>query len=267
MDTHQRRLRAFQFAAHKCDVLIVVHVAGVRDHTEAAETRGQDRFRYAPHVALVLHAVANEVRHREHLQVVFLAEFDQLRHAGHGAVVTHDFADDASGSQPGNAREIDTSFGLTGADQHAAFARAQRENVSRACEILRLRFWINGREDGDGAVRSADTGGDAYPRVDGFRECGAVHGSVDWRHERKVEFVAALFGEGHADQTTAVLGHEIDGLGRDFFGGHGEVTFVFAVLIVDEDDHAALANLFDGFFDGSEHFRSVSRGKRIVVRR
>jgi len=54
MDTHQRGLHAFQFAAHKCDVLIVIHVAGVRDHTEAAEARGQDRFRYAPHVALVL---------------------------------------------------------------------------------------------------------------------------------------------------------------------------------------------------------------------
>ena len=40
--------------------------------------------------------------------------------------------------------------------------------------------------------------------------------------------------------------------GRDLFGGHGEVAFVFAVLVVDEDDHAALADLFDGFFDGSE---------------
>jgi hypothetical protein len=50
----------------------------------------------------------------------------------------------------------------------------------------------------------------------------------------------------------AVLGHEVDGIGGDLFGGHGEVAFVFAVLVVDEDDHAALADLFDGFFDGGE---------------
>jgi len=37
-----------------------------------------------------------------------------------------------------------------------------------------------------------------------------------------------------------------------FFGGHGKVAFVFAVLVVDEDDHAALANFFDGFFYGGE---------------
>ena len=49
-----------------------------------------------------------------------------------------------------------------------------------------------------------------------------------------------------------VLGHEVDGFGGDFFGGHGEVAFVFAVFVVDEDDHASLANFFDGFFDGGE---------------
>ena len=67
-----------------------------------------------------------------------------------------------------------------------------------------------------------------------------------------MQLVAAIFGERHADQTAAELGHEVDGFGRDFFGGHGQVAFVFAVLVVDEDDHAALADFFDGFFDGGE---------------
>jgi len=31
---------------------------------------------------------------------------------------------------------------------------------------------------------------------------------------------------------------KVDGVGGDFFGGHGEVAFVFAILVVDEDDHA-----------------------------
>src|SRR5438309_9774965 len=141
----------------------------------------------------MLHAVANEVRHGEHLKVVFLAEFDELRHAGHGAVFTHDFADDTGGSEASDSGEVHRRFRLASADEHASIARAQRKNVSRAREVLRLGFWINGRQDGDGAVRSTDTGGDADARVDGFRKRGAMHGSVDWRHEREVELVAALF--------------------------------------------------------------------------
>ena len=200
----------------------------------------------------MLHAVADEVRDREHLQVVFPAELDELRHSGHGAVFAHDFADDAGGSQPGDAREIHGSFGLAGADEDAAIARAQRKNMAGTREILRLRLWIDGGKDGNGAVGSADAGGDTDARVNCFRERGAVDGGVDRRHEREVELVAALFRERQADQAAAEFGHEVDGVRGDLFGGHGEVAFVFAVLVVHEDDHAALANLFDGFLDGGE---------------
>src|SRR6266851_3304907 len=97
-------------------------------------------------------------------------------------------------------------------------------------------------------------------------ESGAVDGSVDRRHEREVKLVAALLGERQADQPTAVLGHEVDGVGRDFLGGHGEVAFVFAVLVVNQDDHAALANLFDGFFDGGESGAFISHSGISLVR-
>ena len=70
-----------------------------------------------------------------------LAEFDELRHAGHGAVFTHDFADDAGRSESGDAREVHGGFGLAGADEHAAVARAQREDVAGAREVLRAASW------------------------------------------------------------------------------------------------------------------------------
>src|SRR5271163_4614770 len=152
----------------------------------------------------------------------------ELRHAGHCAVFVHDFADDAAG------------------------ARAQREDVAGAGEVLRAGFWIDGGEDGDGAIGGADAGGDAEATVNGFGEGGAVDGGVDGGHERQVKLVAALLGEGQADEAAAVLGHEVDGFGRDFFGGHGEVAFVLAVFVVDEDDHTALANVFYGVFYGGE---------------
>ena len=67
-----------------------------------------------------------------------------------------------------------------------------------------------------------------------------------------MQVVAALLSEWEADEAAAVLGHEIDGFGSDFLGGHGEVAFVFAVLIVDQDHHAALANFFDSFLYSSK---------------
>ena len=182
-----------------------------------------------------------------------MAKFVELRHARHGAVFVHDFADDAAGVEAGDAGEVDARFGLAGADENAAVAGAQREHVARAGEILRASLGIDRGEDGDGAVGSADAGGDADLRVDGFGEGRAVDARVDQRHEREMEFIAALLGEGEADQAAAKLGHEIDGFGGDFFGGHGEVAFVFAVFVVDQDDHAALADFFDGFFDRGEN--------------
>ena len=54
-------------------------------------------------------------------------------------------------------------------------------------------------------------------------------------HQREIQFVATLFGEREADQPTAELGHEVDGVGRNLLGGHGQVAFVFAVFVVDEE--------------------------------
>ncbi len=58
--------------------------------------------------------------------------------------------------------------------------------------------------------------------------------------------VEALLGHGEADQAASMLGHEVDGFGRDLLGGERDVAFVLAVLVVDDDDHAAGADLLDG---------------------
>src|SRR3989442_5994742 len=95
MHAHEGGGGSGKVAANEGDVLVVVDVAGVSDHAEFAKTRGKNGFRDAAHVAFVLHAVADEVGHREHLPIVFFAEFDELWHAGHGAVFVQDFANDS----------------------------------------------------------------------------------------------------------------------------------------------------------------------------
>src|SRR5260370_4839640 len=116
--------------------------------------------------------------------MVFLTKLNELRHAGHGAVFAHDFADDAGGSQAGDAREVHGCFRLTGANEHAALASAQRKNVAGAREVLWFGLRIDGREDGDGAVGSAAAGGDADAVFSCFGKVHATHGSADRRYDR-----------------------------------------------------------------------------------
>ena len=64
MHADERRRRAFQVAANQRYVLVVIDIARVGDHAEIAEARGENGFGYAANVTLVLHAVADQVRHR-----------------------------------------------------------------------------------------------------------------------------------------------------------------------------------------------------------
>src|SRR5580692_111122 len=75
---------------------------------------------------------------------------------------------------------------------------------------------------------------------------------------------SALIGHSEADQAASILGHEVDGFGRDLLGGESDVAFVLAVFIVDYDDHAAGAELLDGSRDIGEGF--VIHGKAIVAK-
>jgi hypothetical protein len=49
-----------------------------------------------------------------------------------------------------------------------------------------------------------------------------------------------------------VSGHEVDGFGRYFVGGDGEVAFVFAILIIHNDKDLTLTEVIDGVCDGGE---------------
>ena len=110
----------------------------------------------------------------------------------------------------------------------------------------------DGDLDGARAVGGGNAGGDALGSFDGNREGGAVLGLVVARHLDQAELLAARFGQGQADQAAAMLGHEVDGFRRHVLGGHDEVALVFAVLFVDQDDHAARLQFGDDFSGGGD---------------
>ena len=128
-------------------------VARIENGAEIAEFGGEAAFGAPVHVMFVAQTVADQVGDRDHFQAVPRAEFAKLRHARHGAVLIHDFADHARGVESGEAGKIDGRFRLSGAHQHAAFARAQGKDVAGAREIAGPRVRVDGCEDGSGAVR------------------------------------------------------------------------------------------------------------------
>ena len=220
--------------------------------------RGQHRFGDAPHVALVLHAVANQVGHGQQLHIVQTTKFHQLGNPRHRAVVIHHFADHARMVESGKPRQIHRRFGLPGADQHAAIARAQGVDVAGARQIFRTRIGIGGRQNSGGAVAGAGSSGGAAARINRFAERGAEHRRIARSDRRQAQRVAALLGHRQANQPAAEFGHEVDRFRRNFFGGDGQVAFVFAVFVVHQDDHAPGANFFQSFFHGGKRRFTVS---------
>ena len=68
---------------------------------------------------------------------------DQVGHARHRPVLVHHLADDARRYEPGQPGEIDRGLGLAGAQEHAAVARAQREDVAGPDEVLAARRGVD----------------------------------------------------------------------------------------------------------------------------
>ena len=124
-------------------------------------------------------------------------------------------------------------------------------------EVVRRRIRADGDLDGVGAVGRGDAGGDAFAGFDGLGEGGAEAGGIVLGHGTEAHVVGTLFGEGEADEAAAEAGHEVDGFGGAELGGDGEVAFVLAVLVVDDDDHATGFKLVEGFGDVDESSGAV----------
>ena len=111
----------------------------VGDDGEIAVCRREVRLRNPVHQALLVLAELDEIGDGGDLQPVLFREFVQVGAARHGAVIVQDLADDPGGLEAGQVRQVNDALGMPGADQDAAVARRQRENMPRFPEVLGLR--------------------------------------------------------------------------------------------------------------------------------
>ena len=102
-----------------------------------------------------------------------------------------------------------------------------------------------------------NAGGDAFARLDRDGEGGLVARAVVAAHQRQAELLDAVAGQRQADQAARVAGHEVDRVGRGELRGDDQVAFVLAVLVIDQDEHAAVARFLDQFLGGGEVLRQL----------
>ncbi len=258
MHAHKHGLRRCDVALDQGQVRAFFSLALIGIDSKVAKGGRQVGLGHAFHRHLAaLKAVADDVVDRGYLDVELLGKLFQVWHAGHGAVFLHDLADNGCGLQAGKPGKINRSFGLPCALKHAAGTGRQREDMAGGHEILGPGVVCHGCQDGGCPVSGTDSGGHAVARLDGDGKVGVIHGIVALCHGIELQLFAQLGRHGQADKATAVMGHKIDGLGRDKLGGHGQIAFILPVLVIHEDDHFPGLDISNGFLNCAQRHMSA----------
>lgn len=166
--------------------------------------------------------------------------------------------------RPPQATKVDRSLRVPRPLEHAAGPGEQRKDVARSNEVGWPGVGVHGEQDRLRAIGSRYPGRDVVSRLDRDTERGAaarvVGAFID--HQRYLEFRETLLVRRHADQPAPVRGHEIHDLWGHEFRRADEIAFVFAVLVVQDDDHLPVSQIVDDVFDLGERVL-VTRGFRV----
>jgi hypothetical protein len=141
---------------------------------------------------------------------------------------------------------------MAGAHQHAAVPRHERKDVTGRDDCIGAAGRVDRDRDGPRPIAGGNAGGDPVPRLDRHGEGGLVAGAVVMAHHGEAKLVGTLAGDGKADQAAAVHRHEIDRVRGRHLRGDDEVALILPVLVVDQDEHPAVAGLLDNLLDAGE---------------
>ena len=214
---------------------------------------GSSARRHALHQPLGPHPVLDQVRDRDHQQAVLLRELRQLRHARHRAVLVHDFADDA-GRIRGRRCAPDRR------PPRSARRAPARRRRARAAET-RARAARGPTASSSGSMAASTVAARSAAEMPVLTSCLA---SIDTQNAVSNGVVLALTASGISSSSSRwpVIDRQISprpcfamkliASGVTFVGGHRQVAFVLAVLVVDDDDHPAGADGGDGLLDRRE---------------
>ena len=248
MDSYEWRLGAGDVAQRDHDWLLVFVFNLVGQDAPGAVAGGQlgVRILQPAHELLARPSVADELLDRHDRNVVFARNLLQLVATGHtSSVARTDLAEYASRPQPGQSRQVNRCLGVTRTAQDSTLLAEEHEEMPGRHKVPWCRSGVEDRVDGAMAFLWTDARTTAL-MVDGNRErCRRARG-VALDHPLEALLASEVGEDRHAQQSGAFAGHEGDHLRRNLLGRADEVALVLAVLCVDHNHDAALANRFDG---------------------
>src|SRR5215470_1426619 len=227
----------------------IVHRGLIGDAGEVAVVGGKLGGRGPPYELLLVDAVLDQVLDGDAQEPVALREGEEIGHPRHPPFVVEHLADHSGGSAPGEAGQVDGGLRMPRPAQDAAGHGAEGKDVARTGEVVRAREGIDEGADGHGAVVGRDSRGDAAPGVHTYREGGAEGCGVVVDHHGDLQLVQAIGEHGHAHEAAALHDHEVYGFWGGFVGGHEEVPFVLAILVVHDDEDPPCADLLHRLLD------------------
>ena len=91
--------------------------------------------------------------------------------------------------------------------------------------------------------------GAAFELVDGNSEWGSQYRGVVLYLMWQVKLLTSLNGDGGAQYTTRIFQHEVHLLGGDLLCCYYQVSLVFSVFVINNDNELSFSEVFYGFFN------------------
>ena len=145
---------------------------------------------------------------------------------------------------------------MSGTGEDSTVLSVEWADMSGTSEPFGARIRIGQGANRRGAVVCRHPGGASFEQVDRYGEGRAENRRVALHLVLQLELAATLLCDGRAEDTATLLEHEVDFLRCDEFGGRNQVAFVFAILIIDDNDEFSGFEVLKGFFyRGELNFR------------
>jgi hypothetical protein len=231
------------------DVRLWIDLTFERDQVEGApwcfDRRSTDWF-HAANQRFLGEAVFDDLLDAAHADAMLGAQGFKVIHASHLTIRTDNLDNDGRWSQPRQFAQIHRAFGLSGSSQYTTIASAEWVDVSGSHEVIDATCGVGEHPNRFDTVGSGDAGAYTVPwvSINAHRERGCPKRCVHLRLRPEIESIAIFACHGDTQIASPDPRHEVDGRHVDVLGRHHEITFVFAVLIIDQHDGSALAEIF-----------------------
>ena len=135
--------------------------------------------------------------------------------------------------------------------------------MPRCDDVLRPAACIDCHRNGPGTICCADPGGHPFRGFDRRSESRLVTGAVIGAHHAQPEVFDPLALQCEADQASAMACHEVDGVRCRHLSRYDQIAFVLPVLIIDKNEHPAIARFIDDVFDWRDCIGDPTHTKRL----